>query len=398
VPALTCRRPALRQGTQAFQPGLPRHLPARRPQLESQGRRGRAGRRHQQQPVSHRPAQAAVTQLPGRLLLHLRGLVGAAIGRAGAGAANSWLFAQTQQGQGRYDKDRGWTCTFSAMVPSRAPRTCSMSAMRASTGAGRTLEQLTTDHRVHVGGGQSYLGRALGIGPQVEIDYRTVALEVGRHLRAGHRRRACATSGRRGAWPLIESHARRPRRRARAIADAALQAGSDDNLTVQVVRVDALPAARSARGASAGRRAAACARTAPRHDLRRLGGRARVARRQPQPRLPGGRRGQPPARGAEGAVGRGARRPGAPRALPARGVGGAARRQPAPAAAVGGGAAAQRLYVAMEYVEGRTLTQWMADHPRPPLEQVREIVEQLGRGLRALHRGRCCTRTCGPRT
>jgi serine/threonine protein kinase len=45
------------------------------------------------------------------------------------------------------------------------------------------------------------------------------------------------------------------------------------------------------------------------------------------------------------------------------------------------------LYVAMEYVEGRTLTQWMADHPRPPLEQVREIVEQIGRGLRALHRG-----------
>jgi hypothetical protein len=26
-------------------------------------------------------------------------------------AANSWLYAQTQRGQGRFDKDRGWVCT-----------------------------------------------------------------------------------------------------------------------------------------------------------------------------------------------------------------------------------------------------------------------------------------------
>jgi serine/threonine protein kinase len=44
------------------------------------------------------------------------------------------------------------------------------------------------------------------------------------------------------------------------------------------------------------------------------------------------------------------------------------------------------LYAAMEFVEGQTLSQWMIDHPRPDLETVRNIVEQIARGLRAFHR------------
>lgn len=39
-----------------------------------------------------------------------------------------------------------------------------------------------------------------------------------------------------------------------------------------------------------------------------------------------------------------------------------------------------------EYVEGQTLKQWQLDHPTPTLEQVRSIIEQLGKGLQALHR------------
>jgi serine/threonine protein kinase len=44
------------------------------------------------------------------------------------------------------------------------------------------------------------------------------------------------------------------------------------------------------------------------------------------------------------------------------------------------------LYVAMEYIEGQTLAQWMTDNPRPELEAVRGIVEQIARGLQAFHR------------
>jgi len=44
------------------------------------------------------------------------------------------------------------------------------------------------------------------------------------------------------------------------------------------------------------------------------------------------------------------------------------------------------LYTVMEFVDGLTLTQWMIDNPRPDLEAVRGIVEQIVRGLRAFHR------------
>ena len=50
------------------------------------------------------------------------------------GATNSWLYSQTQQGQGRYDKDRGHVCTFSALVL-----------------------KSTTAHVLHVGDGRVYL-------------------------------------------------------------------------------------------------------------------------------------------------------------------------------------------------------------------------------------------------
>ena len=44
------------------------------------------------------------------------------------------------------------------------------------------------------------------------------------------------------------------------------------------------------------------------------------------------------------------------------------------------------LYVATEFIDGQTLTQWMIDNPRPGLETVRGITEQIARGLRAFHR------------
>jgi serine/threonine protein kinase len=43
-------------------------------------------------------------------------------------------------------------------------------------------------------------------------------------------------------------------------------------------------------------------------------------------------------------------------------------------------------YIAMEYLEGQTLTQWMRDHPNPDLNSVRSIVSQLAKGLLAFHR------------
>ncbi len=44
------------------------------------------------------------------------------------------------------------------------------------------------------------------------------------------------------------------------------------------------------------------------------------------------------------------------------------------------------LFYVTEYIEGQTLTQWMADNPKPDLEDVRTIVRQIVKGLRAFHR------------
>ena len=44
------------------------------------------------------------------------------------------------------------------------------------------------------------------------------------------------------------------------------------------------------------------------------------------------------------------------------------------------------LYVVTEFIDGQTLTQWMIDNPKPDLEAVRGIVEQIANGLQAFHR------------
>ena len=44
------------------------------------------------------------------------------------------------------------------------------------------------------------------------------------------------------------------------------------------------------------------------------------------------------------------------------------------------------LYMVMEYIEGQTLSQWITDNPKPDVERVRAIVEQIAKGLQAFHR------------
>ena len=46
----------------------------------------------------------------------------------------------------------------------------------------------------------------------------------------------------------------------------------------------------------------------------------------------------------------------------------------------------QCLYYVTEYIEGQTLRQWMHDNPQPATGEVRNIVQQIAAGLRAFHR------------
>jgi serine/threonine protein phosphatase PrpC len=300
-------------------------------------------------------------------------------------ATNAWLFAQTQQGQGRYDKDRGWACTFSALViKSRTAHLFHVGDARIFQLHGRTLEQLTTDHRVHAGG-QSYLGRAFGIGPQVEIDYRRVALEAGDTF-------VLATDGVHGhvapaaMAAAIERHAGDLDAAAAAIAAEALRQGSDDNLTVQIVRIESLPDPESGELS----RLAAELPLPPPLEPRRVFDGYRIVRElhvssRSHVHLALDEATQQPVALKTPSIDLRDDPAYRERFLLEEWV--ARRVQSAHLLKVH---APQRprsaLYIAMEYVDGRTLAQWMADHPRPELEAVRGIIDQLARGLGAMHR------------
>src|SRR6266702_1887181 len=92
-------------------------------------------------------------------------------------ATNSWLHSQTRRSQYAYDKDKGYVCTLSAMViKSATAHIFHIGDSRIYRVVDSGLEQLTEDHRVRVSSEQSYLSRALGVHPQIEIDYRMLSL------------------------------------------------------------------------------------------------------------------------------------------------------------------------------------------------------------------------------
>ena len=301
-------------------------------------------------------------------------------------ATNSWLHAQTRRSQYSYEKDKGYVCTLSAMViRSTSAHIFHIGDARIYRLSGNTLEQLTDDHRVVLSSEQSYLGRALGVNAQVEIDYQSFRTEKGDTF-------LLVTDGiyehvgRRDLAKLIQDGAGDLDRAAQAIVREAFERGSRDNLTAQIVRIDEVPDGSASEtfgqpselplppllearmifdGYRIVRELHDSARShiylavdvetdtlvtlkIPSIDLRddaaylkRFMMEEWVARRIDSPHV------------LKPCV--------------------ASRKR-------------NYLYVATEYIDGQTLTQWMIDHPKPGLETVRGIVEQIAKGIRAFHR------------
>ena len=159
-------------------------------------------------------------------------------------ATNAWLHSRTQQSQYRYDEDRGYVCTLSALViKSSTAHLFHVGDTRIYRLHGQSMEQLTQDHRVRVSEGQSHLSRAVGFRPQIEIDYQALAIDQGdtfllasdgvyEHVDAAFI--AQTVQREKGEHGDLD-------RAARTIVDEALQRGSTDNLTVQIVVVQELP-------------------------------------------------------------------------------------------------------------------------------------------------------------
>lgn len=92
-------------------------------------------------------------------------------------AINNWLFSQSNQ---YHSIDRGLATTFCGLVvKSTTAHLFHVGDSRIYLFRDNTLEQLTTDHRIHLPGEQEYLGRAMGIDYRLDIDYKAVPIEVG---------------------------------------------------------------------------------------------------------------------------------------------------------------------------------------------------------------------------
>ncbi|MGH6646606.1 protein kinase domain-containing protein [Aquabacterium sp.] len=301
-------------------------------------------------------------------------------------ATNSWLHAQTQRSDARFDKDRGYVCTFSALIfKGRQAHLLHVGDTRVYRLHAQALEQLSEDHRVRVSSVETYLGRALGAGPAVEIDYRSWDTEVGEVY-------LLATDG---AYEYLDAptvhtalaqHPDDLNEAARSLTTTALARGSQDNLTVQLVRIDALPetspqnlpAQREGlklppalrprahfEGYTIVRELHASSRSHVHLAVDHASGQ-QVALKTPSVDLR-----EDPAYLDRFLLEEWiARRIDSAHVIKAFDT-------PRPR---------EHLYVAMEYIEGQTLAQWMTDHPRPDLDTVRGLIEQAAKGLQAFHR------------
>lgn len=301
-------------------------------------------------------------------------------------ALHAWLYAQTRQSQYRYDRDKGYVCACSALViKSSTAYLFHIGDCRIYRLRGNQLEQLTQDHRLWLSSEENYLSRAMGMNQQVELDYAEVLVEPGDVF-------VLATDGvyehigNSFISDTLNNRAGDLNRAAQEIAQAAAEFGSEDNLTCQLVRIESVPSQAAneivtqvnelplppmlqarmdfdgyhilrevhashrshlylARDSESGTEVILKIPSVDLRDnhayLERMLLEEWIARRLNNAHL-----------------------------LKA---GLQARKR-------------QYLYTVTEYIRGQTLAQWMRDNPRPELETVRTIVEQIARGLRALHR------------
>ncbi|WP_406870039.1 bifunctional protein-serine/threonine kinase/phosphatase [Thioclava sp. 'Guangxiensis'] len=271
------------------------------------------------------------------------------------------------------DIERGHVTTFAALVvKDRIAHCLHLGDSRISRVENGRLMPLTRDHKT----GRS-LDRALGIGARAEAGYVALPVAEGELL-------VLTTDGvHEHLSPEAQDVAlalQDPQEIAQMLVDQALVAGSTDNLTVQVLRVDSLPEAdtplpqdlvlpslpRAGEMLEGYRIIRQVQSTARSHIyLAETPEGARVALKIPSAEM------------AEDATFRtgflaeewAARRVRSDHVL----------RVPEPRPR-------QHLFTVSEWVEGQSLRQWMTDNPHPELAQVRALLRQIVQGVRALHR------------
>jgi eukaryotic-like serine/threonine-protein kinase len=298
-------------------------------------------------------------------------------------ATNSWLYAQ---GQRQHQSERGMVSTFSGVVlKAGTAHIFHVGDTRISRLHAGRIEALTRDHRISLGRGQEQLSRAFGIGQNIEVDYRAEPLDTGDVLLfTTDGVHDCLTPTEIVA--LLKANAADLTAAAAAIVQRALDNGSTDNLTCQLVRIDdpgrldaaghlqtltALPfppelsAGMTFEGYEIIRELHTSKRTQV-YLARDKASNENVVLKTPSVNFED-EPGYIEMFSREEWIGKLVANPNVVRVLsPERGR--------------------RHLFVVTEYFDGQTLRQWMRDHPKPDLETARSIIDQIAKGLRAFHR------------
>ncbi len=156
-------------------------------------------------------------------------------------ATNSWLYTKNRQDKYHLDKDKGYVCTFSTMIiKSTTAYILHLGDVRIYRLRDDNLEQLTTDHRVYIGEGKSYLSRAIGIDSVLNPDYDTFEVEkddIYLFMTDGVYEFLSDEFMKEDLNKDIEDYDHV----AKKFIYEAIKNNSDDNLTIQIVQVDDLP-------------------------------------------------------------------------------------------------------------------------------------------------------------
>ena len=154
-------------------------------------------------------------------------------------ATNSWLYSQGQQ---RYGSAKGMVSTLSILVcKSTSGHIFHIGDSRVYRLRKGNLELMTRDHCIQISAEKSYLSRAMGIEPRLDVDYKSFPLEKGDLF-------IMTTDGVHEfiAEKTLKKIAQEEgdlAQRAQKIVQLAIENNSDDNLTCQLFSVDELPQA-----------------------------------------------------------------------------------------------------------------------------------------------------------
>ena len=301
-------------------------------------------------------------------------------------AINSWQHSETKRSQHPYDMDKGYVCTLSAIIlKSHHAHIFHIGDCRIYRISGNSLEQLTADHRTIISAKQSYLSRAVGMGPTIDFDYQMLEIAKGDIF-------VLATDGvyehtdARFISTSVEQNSNDLDKAAKLIVENAFANGSPDNLTIQIVRVENLPDGDVGDFIGSNETLPAPPLLEARQEfegyliLRQLHASSRshiylakdletdekVALKIPSVDM----------RGDSAYLKRFIMEEWIARRINNAHV----------LKAIPQVRSRSFLYCVTEFVDGQTLSQWMIDNPKPDIETVRGIIEQVTKGLRAFHR------------